>query len=870
MKKRIVAIVLFVAMLLGNSPLDFAVPAFADASGSCGDNLTWSYNQYSNVLTISGTGLMDYFGKFIEGGIWKSSAPWGIYLEDILSVIIQDGVSSISEAAFSGCKNLTDVVISDTVTSIGPMAFNQCYRLTNINIPYGVSVLGYRVFYGCARLNNLSIPNSVTSIGDNAFYNNGFKSFEIPNSVTTIGSHAFEFCRQLETIVIPSSVTSIGSSAFLNAYYIKDVYYYGNENQWNDIFIDELKYYEHLHYYVEVPEQLGTCMTNGTSAYSFWSDTNPIEYIVEPVETGVIPTNHSSLITVKDNEHLPSCLIDGSYDNLSLCSACGEEISRETIIVPAAGHSPSESIKENEILPTCTDHGSYDDVVYCSACDEELSRETVIVSATGHKIKTITVSPTCSDVGYTNYICENCGNSIGETTILPATGHVPADAVKENEITTTCTENGSYDTVVYCSVCGDELSRETITVNAKGHNPSGAVTENEVKATCTESGSYDSVIYCSVCGDELSRETFTENASGHSFTNYVSNNDATCLQDGTKTAKCDNCEETDTIADEGSALGHALIHHTGKASTCKEKGYADYDTCSRCDYTTYSELPLADHVSATAVKENIIAATCTEDGSYDSVIYCSVCEEELSREKQIEKALGHNIIHHTGKPSTCKEKGYADYDTCSRCDYTTYSELPLAEHIPATAVKENTVAATCTENGSYDSVVYCSVCGKELSRKTETTVKTGHKDKNNDGVCDICGTVTDTAKHNAYLLGKAKINVKSSATVDYRSTVTVTATASGLPEGYVLAVYEGSTLKAKGSATSVSYNAGELMGNKTFTVKVVNSGNTPQKDSSGKEVNKTVEVKVKSGFFDKLIAFFRNLFGSLPKVEIKP
>lgn len=263
-------------------------------------------------------------------------------------------------------------------------------------------------------------------------------------------------------------------------------------------------------------------------------------------------------------------------------------------------------------------------------------------------------------------------------------------------------------------------------------------------------------------------------------------------------------------------------------------------------------------------------ASCLMDGISAYSFWSNTEPVEYIVEPVSINALGHNIVHHTSKPSTCKEKGYADYDTCSRCDYTTYSELPLAEHTPALAVKENTVAATCTENGSYDSVVYCSVCGEELSRKPETTVKTGHKDKNNDGVCDICGTVTDTAKHNAYLLGKAKINVKSSATVDYRSTVTVTATASGLPEGYVLALYEGSTLKAKGCATSVSYNAGELMGNKTFTVKVVNSGNTPQKDSSGKEVNKTVEVKVKSGFFDKLIAFFRNLFGSLPKVEIKP
>lgn len=894
---------------------------------------------------------------------------------NLINITVPDGVTTIGLFAFYGCRQLTNINIPESVTVINSRAFQNCSALENITIGNNVTSIGSEAFLGCSQLTNITIGDNVTHIDSDAFKNTGYYNNEdnweegllyidtyligakqdmvgfceikpgttiiavgafyncisitsivIPAGIKNISASALGNCTGLTKITIPVSMESIDYRAFYNCSALTDVYYYGTEAQWNNIEIDVLNesiFNATIHYYVEVSIKPAECEASGLTEYSYWSNTDPTEYIVEPIEIPplghdwyiptsgfyyiidkpfnkeatctndgckryrcrnkithyydeIVPaTGHTpSAVTIENNVNV-TCTTDGRYDNVVYCSTCGEELSRETIIVPMTGHSPAEAVREKEIF-ACTQDGQYDSVVYCSVCGEELSRETIDVPMTGHipaeAVKENEIAATCSEDGsYESVIyCSICGEKLSGETVVIKAAHTPADAVTENEVAETCIENGSYDTVVYCSVCGDELSRETITVNAKGHNPSGAVTENEVKATCTESGSYDSVIYCSVCGDELSRETFTENASGHSFTNYVSNNDATCLQDGTKTAKCDNCEETDTIADEGSALGHALIHHTGKASTCKEKGYADYDTCSRCDYTTYSELPLADHTPAPAVRENTVAATCTENGSYDSVIYCSVCEEELSREKQIEKALGHNIIHHIGKPSTCKVKGYAAYDTCSRCDYTTYSELPLADHTPATAVKENTVASTCTENGSYDSVVYCSVCGKELSRKPETTVKTGHKDKNNDGVCDICGTVTDTAKHNAYLLGKAKINVKSSATVDYRSTVTVTATASGLPEGYVLALYEGSSLKAKGSATSVSYNAGELMGNKTFTVKVVDSGNTPQKDSSGKEVNKTVEVKVKSGFFDKLIAFFRNLFGSLPKVEIKP
>lgn len=114
------------------------------------------------------------------------------------------------------------------------------------------------------------------------------------------------------------------------------------------------------------------------------------------------------------------------------------------------------------------------------------------------------------------------------------------------------------------------------------------------------------------------------------------------------------------------------------------------------------------------------------------------------------------------------------------------------------------------------------------------------------------------------------MNVGSSRTVDYKSNVTITATATNVPAGYYLAIYEGGSLKAKGDNSKVSYNAGTMTQGKTFTVKVIDGSGKVQSDSNGNALQKNVEVKVKSGFFDKLIAFFKGLFGSLPAVEIKP
>ena len=84
--------------------------------------------------------------------------------------------------------------------------------------------------------------------------------------------------------------------------------------------------------------------------------------------------------------------------------------------------------------------------------------------------------------------------------------HLPGEPVRENEIPATCTEEGQYDEVVYCSVCHTELSRVRKPIPALGHEPGEPVRENEVPATAQTVGSYDEVVYCTRCGAELSRE----------------------------------------------------------------------------------------------------------------------------------------------------------------------------------------------------------------------------------------------------------------------------------------------------------------------------------------------------------------------------
>ena len=137
---------------------------------------------------------------------------------EITSLVIPNGVTSISNYAFSGCLDLTSVTIPNSVTTIGEGTFQDCSSLSSVTIPNNVTYIGGNAFEKCSNLTSVTIGNSVTSIGDYAFSScSGLTSITIPNSVTSIGYEAFRDCRGLSSITIGSSVTTIGRFAFYGA-----------------------------------------------------------------------------------------------------------------------------------------------------------------------------------------------------------------------------------------------------------------------------------------------------------------------------------------------------------------------------------------------------------------------------------------------------------------------------------------------------------------------------------------------------------------------------------------------------------------------------------------------------------------------------
>ena len=173
-------------------------------SGKCGENVSWSLKD--GVLTISGTGKMnDYVSK---------SSPF-YDRNDIKSVEIKSGVTSIGNWAFTDCRGLTKITIPSSVTSIGNDAFGGCTILTSVKIPSSVTSIGAEAFVYCSSLKSITIPSSIKSIVDWTFEQcTSLTSVTIQKGVTSIGYEAFKNCTSLTSVTIPNSVTSIGDLAF--------------------------------------------------------------------------------------------------------------------------------------------------------------------------------------------------------------------------------------------------------------------------------------------------------------------------------------------------------------------------------------------------------------------------------------------------------------------------------------------------------------------------------------------------------------------------------------------------------------------------------------------------------------------------------
>ena len=174
------------------------------AEGEIGD-ISWQYYD-SGMLVISGSGDMPDFDYASNLPEWSGC--------QVMTVEIEEGITSIGQDSFFACTYLTEVSIPSSVTSIGTRAFAGCSTLDSVTIPNKVTTIGKDAFHACAALKDISIPYGVTEIGDGAFSDcTSLTSVTIPRSVTMIGEAAFERCSSVDHVYCyakPDDLTWVG------------------------------------------------------------------------------------------------------------------------------------------------------------------------------------------------------------------------------------------------------------------------------------------------------------------------------------------------------------------------------------------------------------------------------------------------------------------------------------------------------------------------------------------------------------------------------------------------------------------------------------------------------------------------------------
>ena len=154
----------------------------------------------------------------------------------------------------------------------------------------------------------------------------------------------------------------------------------------------------------------------------------------------------------------------------------------------------------------------------------------------------------------------------------------------ENKVDASCTAPGSYDSVVYCELCGAELERESgIVIPAKGHTPGEVMTENIVPATCMAAGSYEEAVYCQICGDELSRNTVTVPADpdAHVWGAWTVSTEGSCTEDSVEIRFCE-CNNSHYETRIVPAPGHDWGEWVTVTEATIEANGLEKRTCARC------------------------------------------------------------------------------------------------------------------------------------------------------------------------------------------------------------------------------------------------------------------------------------------------
>lgn len=525
----------------------------AATSGDFGENncLHWEVSTgvlSGKTLTISGTGAMHDF-DFPNGNL----APWWNYealgmltsfgnfkLEgELKKVVIQDGVTNVSNYALFFLPAATQITLPESVTSIGRYGIALCSKLngislpravtaigdfglagnsfTAVSLPDGLQALGRGAFDACASLSGMTLPAAITAVPDKCFNDcTKLLTVDYKGEVTAIGERAFEGCKSLTKAPIPAAVTALGNSAFNGCIALTDVTLPAGVTAVPDACFQDCtaladmklpgtvtsvghnaftgcKALKDVRCYGAPP----TVQPGGAAEHSFEPGIVTIHYNPDPVYGWTFDADgtwqgykvsskgaclHTGYGTTK-NTVPPTCGADGCIE--TVCSNCGEVIA--TKVIPATGaHTWDNGTVTTE--PTETTPGVR--TFTCAVCSQT---KTEVIPATGAHtfVFTKNVAPSCTEAGYDLYTCRDCGAS-EQRNVKPALGH----KWDSGTVTTEPTETDPGTMTYTCTVCG---ATKTEVIPATGPH-THVWDEGTVTVAPTETTPGVRTYTCTVCG----------------------------------------------------------------------------------------------------------------------------------------------------------------------------------------------------------------------------------------------------------------------------------------------------------------------------------------------------------------------------------
>ncbi len=449
-----------------------------------------------------------------------------------------------------------------------------------------------------------------------------------------------------------------------------------------------------------------TCTTAGKTEGKHCSVCGTVIVAQETVPA----TGHTE---VTDKAAAATCTTAGKTEGKH-CSVCGTVIvAQETI--PATGHTEAT---DAAVPPTCTENGLTEGK-QCSVCNEVLVPQ-VTDPATGHtEVTDAAVPPTCTEDGLTEgKHCSVCNEVLVPQVTDPATGHTE---VTDAAVPPTC-QDGGLTEGKHCSVCNEILvPQEAVPADESKH----VYEKKTFEAGCT-TDEY-TALECTLC-EHIDASSIVESGLypeglGHIFgeTTVVA---PTCVDDGYNTKTCSRCtyeERTDYI----DATGHNLskfFDRTDKVDpTCQATGYKKYPcNNANCDYV---ETVIEDAVACNTNISEVKHGTKTVDGEPTDYCYteyrCSFCNEVVSR---TENYGAHSMVLTSTSTKTCTTPT-AKYFACEYCSYENIVVADVAPGHTCSTVQQ----PTCTEDGFITTSGTCTECGETVTGETIILPAKGHQ-----------------------------------------------------------------------------------------------------------------------------------------------